>query len=463
MRKRAQPFKGTRMKNLLVILAAVAVLGASCGNRGSDDSGAAGGTSTTVVASSAGPGDWGALEDVCGPKEGGGKVPAADARGVSASAIKLSTVADPGFSGRPGLNQEVFDAGDAFVTWCNAAGGVNGKKLELTKRDAKLTDYKQMVEASCQTDFALVGGGAVADDSWPDVGPKCGLIDVAGFAATPAKAGLAGDTPAKTRTVQAVPNPADRFAVGAALQLDRKYPDAKDRHGYLYADLPTAIEQKAKEQAAFEQLDHLTVYESAYHPAGESDWKPFASAIKRARVTFLTFVGEPANGAALAQALDQIGYTPTVRLLDANFYDQSYIDAAGMAAEGAYVGTVFAPLEEADHHPATQLYEDNITAIKGKKAVLGLQSTSAWLLFATVAKGCDLNNNLTRTCLLDELAKVTTWTGGGLHAPSSPGTNEGPDCVAILEVKDGVFTRWGPTDQEFACSPKYVATVKPAS
>jgi len=451
------------MKKLLVILAAVAFLGASCGNRGSDSSGAAGGTSTTAASSAAGAGDWGTLKDVCGPKEGGGKVPASDAQGVSADSIKLGTVADPGFSGRPGLNQELFDAGDAFVTWCNAAGGVNGKKLELTKRDAKLTDYQPVIEASCKADFALVGGGAVQDNIWPKIGPKCGLIDVAGFAVTPTKAGLAGDTPTKTRTVQAVPNPADRFAVGPAVLLDQKYPDAKDRHGYLYADFQTTIDQKAKEQAAFEQIDHKTVYQSAYNLAGESNWKPFASAIKQAKVSFLTFVGEPANGAALAQALDQIGYTPTVRLLDANFYDQSYIDAAGKAAEGAYVGTVFAPLEEADSHPATKLYEDNIAAMKGKQAFLGLQSTSAWLLFAKVAKECDVDNNLTRTCMLDKLAKVTSWTGGGLHAPTSPGTNEGPNCIVVLEVKDGVFTRWGPTDKEFACSPKYVATVKPAS
>ena len=46
---------------------------------------------------------------MCGPNEEGGELAADDNQGVSADTIKVGTVADPGFSGRLGLNQELFD------------------------------------------------------------------------------------------------------------------------------------------------------------------------------------------------------------------------------------------------------------------------------------------------------------------------------------------------------------------
>jgi len=73
------------------------------------------------------------------------------------------------------------------------------------------------------------------------------------------------------------------------------------------------------------------------------------------------------------------------------------------------------------------------------------------------------DNDLTRDCILKGAQEVTEWTGGGLHAPTSPATNEGAECFVVLQVKDGEFTRWTPTDEDFACDPDFVATVEPAS
>lgn len=457
------------MKKYVVVLAALAVLAAGCGDRGPDPSAISSSSSsfsspsTTAPGRTAvGPGDWGTLRGVCGPKEGGGKVPASDAQGVHADSIDLGTVADPGFAGRAGLNQELFDAGDAFVTWCNAAGGVNGKKLVLTKRDAKLTDYQPVIEQACGHDFALVGGGAVQDNLWPTVGAACGLIDVAGFAVTAEKAGVAGDKPSKTRTVQSVPNPSDRYPVGPALMVDAKYPGAGDRMGVLYSDFQTLVNQKKKEEQAWAAINHTVVHEAAYNLGGESNWKPLATAIQRDRVTFLKFIGEPGFAGSLEQALKAIGYVPTVRLYEANFYDQVFIDSAGPAAEGAFVGLAYVPLEEADTNPATKLYVDNLDKSKGKQAVLGLQSTSAWLLFATLARDCDRDDNLTRTCILQHADEVEDWTGGGLHAATQPGENTGSQCWMVMVVKNGAFTRWNPA-KGFTCDPKYQVTVKPAA
>jgi ABC-type branched-subunit amino acid transport system substrate-binding protein len=455
------------MKKLAVLLASLALVASACGDRGDDTSGGvSGGTddasTETTEAGGAAAGDWGDLEGVCGPNEGGGEVAEGDdAQGVSEDEIVLGTVADPGFTGRPGLNQELFDAGDAFVDWCNAAGGINGKQLVLNKHDAKLTEYQPAIEAACETDFALVGGGAVQDNLWTDVGAECGLIDVAGFAVTPEKAGLSGQSPTETRNVQPVPNPGDFYLIGPAIMLQDEFPDAGARTGFMYSDFQTIISQKNKEQQAYESIGHEVVHEGVYNINGESNWKPFAQAIADDEVQFLKFIGEPSNGGALIQALDQIGYTPDVRYFETNFYDQTFLDAAGPAADGVLIGTAYVPLEEADDNPATALYIENLEAQGGKQAVLGMQSTSAWLLFATLAKQCDLENNLTRTCILDGAEQVTEWTGGGLHAPTNPAENVGSTCAMILEVVDGKFERFAPTDDTFTCDESFAASVDP--
>jgi ABC-type branched-subunit amino acid transport system substrate-binding protein len=458
------------MRKLTVLIAALAIVAASCGDRGDDPSAAGGGggggdgSSTTEAPGGGeqGAGDWGDLEGVCGPNEGGGAVPADDAEGVSDDTIKVGTVADPGFAGRPGLNQELFDAGTAFVAWCNAAGGINGKQLELTLHDAKVTDYQPAIRAACDSDFALVGGGALQDNLWEDVGAACGLIDIAGFAVTPQKAGVAEQDPTATRTVQPVPNPGDRYPVGGARLVQEEFPDAGAQMGFMYSDFQTILSQKAKEEQAFRAIGNEVVHEGVYNLNGEANWKPFATALQADGVQFLKFIGEPSNAGSLEAAMDQVGYVPDVRLYETNMYDQSFLDSAGPAANGAFLVSVFTPLEEADENPATARYVDNLEETGGKQAVLGLQSTSAWLLFATLAKACDLDDDLTRTCILERAAEVTDWTAGGLHAPSSPATNEGPTCQMVLQVVDGRFERWAPTDEPFSCSDDNVVEVDPS-
>jgi hypothetical protein len=294
---------------------------------------------------------------------------------------------------------------------------------------------------------------------WPKVGAACGLIDVAGFAVTSEKVGKAGQTPIEARSVQAVPNPADTYPVGPAILLSKKYPDAGKATGLIYGDFQTLIRQEAKEKAAFTSVGQTVTHEAAYNIMGEANWKPFATAIESAHVTFQKFIGEPSNAGSLDKAMAEVGYVPEVRLFETNFYDPEYVDYAGAAANGAFIGTTFLPMEEASKYPATKQYLEGIEKHGGVPSFMGLQSTSAWLLFAKLAKECDTANNLTRTCILEGAAKVTEWSGGGLHAPSNPGENKGSSCTLVLQVKDGKFTRWAPTDEDYVCDPTYIAHV----
>ena len=298
------------------------------------------------------------------------------------------------------------------------------------------------------------------DNFWPTAGAACGLIDIAGFSVTADKAGVAGRDPIEARTIQPLPNAADRFQVGSFLNVDEVDPEAAAHSGIIYGDLDTLIAQKDKTIDALEQIGHTFVHEASYNILGESNWAPFAAALQEDGVQFLHFVGEAENFALLLQAMDEVGYRPEIMLMETNLYDQNLIDAAGSSADGVYIRTVFNPFEEADQNPATQQYIEHVEAVDGKVALLGAQAWSAWLLFAQSARDCDLDNDLTRSCVLDAAASVTEWTGGGLHAPTNPAENTGPECSVVLQVQDGAFARYAPTDEDYACDPSYVAELE---
>ena len=456
-----------KLRRLVVVLAALMLIAGACSSRGEDASGSSddGGSTETTAATDSGGETFGDVESPCG--EGSGETTTttapsdpAEVQGISDDSIAVGTVADPGFTGRPGLNQEIFDAGEAFVQWCNDQGGINGRQLELTQYDAAISNYQPQLDAACDQEFAIVGDGAVQDNLWETTGQACGLIDISGFSVTPEKASVSGEgVVQETRTVQPVPNPSNQFPVGALKILAEENPGALDAVGIVYADLATLTVQAERTKEAYEQNDATIVYEQTYNVLGEANWAPFANAIKDAGVTWLNFVGEGENLAALQQAMSEIDYSPEVTLQDANFYDQAYLDAAGDAAEGTYIRNAFVPFEEADSNPATAKYIELVEAIDGKVALLGAQSMSGWLLFAQSAKECDDQGTLTRTCVLDTAGSATEWTGGGLHAPTDPSTNSGPTCTVVLQVQDGAFVRHAP-EEGFACEDDYVASLE---
>ena len=449
-----------RLRRLLVVGACVALLAGACSSRGEDDAGGSNSTDTSVASDSEG-GDgvtFGDMASPCGPAaEGTSATTAAAAdpaetQGVSADTIQVGTIADPGFSGAPGLNQEIFDAGDAFVAWCNDQGGINGRQLELTKYDAAISEYQGQMEQACGQEFAIVGDGAVQDNLWATTGRECGLIDIAGFSVTAEKAGTHGDEVwRETRAVQPLPNPSDQYPVGAIQLLNDEFPGAIDHVGILYGDLATTREQKNKIAEAIESEGGTVVLERATNILGEANWAPFAQALKDAGVEWFTFVAQGDAMSQLQQAMREIDYTPTVTLLESNFYDPEYLEAAGDVANGTYVRLAFTPFEEAADNQATQDYIDMVDAVDGKVALLGAQSVSGWLLFAQSVKECDEAGTLTRSCVLETAGSVTDWDAGGLHTAADPSTNSVVPCVMVVEAQDGGWVRHAP-EEGFACT-----------
>ena len=151
--------------------AALCLVITSCGR--STSSTPSGGSTNTASPPSAGSsaqaaGSFGSLTKVCAPGPGTG----GSGRGIVGKTIRIGVMADPGAAAAPGLEQEFFDTADAFVKWCNAAGGINGRtdRRRQARRQA-LQRRRQEVIQACQKDFMLVGGGNALDATRREAAP----------------------------------------------------------------------------------------------------------------------------------------------------------------------------------------------------------------------------------------------------------------------------------------------------
>lgn len=437
----------------------MAVVATACGRSGSSATQtttppSSSGGSDSSSSSTTGAGTFGTMDTPVCEK---GSPSGSPAQGVTADAINVGTIADPGFAGRPGLDQELFDTAKVFAAWCNAAGGINGRKIDNDLLDAALTNVKAKVDEACIKDFFLVGGGAVFDQDGVKDRLSCTLPEIAGYAVSPEQRG-------SDLLIQPIPNRTDQQPTGDYKYLAKKYPDAIKAYGVLTGDLSTTkIVAKQTDEIA-QSLGWKKVYDDQYPAAGAADWTPIAQKIKDSGVKALLWTGEPENLAKLMQALSDINYTLDFVRTDANHYDSKLIDTGGAAIKNVYVRSAFSPFERASQNQPTQAYLDAFKKYlpSGKaNALLGMQAWSAWLLWAKAASEC--GNDLTRKCVYDNAKKVTEWTGGGLHAPTNIATQQAPDCVAMLLATPSGFklmTDTKPNNGIYHCDPKDVYQLK---
>jgi len=438
-------------KRWLAVLVVAILAAGACGRSDDEEEAGTGGeeTETTEAEAEAGAGDFGDLQDVCSEGDASGS----PAQGVTDSEIAVATVSDPGFAGRPGLNQELFDAAKVFASFCNDAGGINGREIVVHERDARLTEFTQRVVESCREDFAMVGGGAVFDDTGQEERLECLLPTIAGFVVT-------SQAKAADLTVQPVPNVLDQILVHAQRYAAEQFPESVDHVGYLTGNVPATVLVNRQKIEAGEGLGFETVYNGQYNAAGESTWTPFAQAIESNGVRGLQYTGEPENLGKLLQAISEIGYELDWVTADANHLDQKLIDSGGSAARNVFISGAVVPYTRADENPATQQYLDLFEEYlpDGKsEAYLGFQAFSAWLLFATAAKECGAE--LTRRCMFENAQGVRDWTGGGLHAATQPGSGEIGGCSVLTEATPEGFVvpeDFEPNEGIFFCDPENV-------
>jgi ABC-type branched-subunit amino acid transport system substrate-binding protein len=431
------------------VLVVVGLVAASCG--GSHGSAtptpSTGGPSTTAAPQVV---KFGTLDSPCGP----GTAKGATDKGVTNTSIKIGYGDDAGYAAAPGLDKEMSDAVKPMIKWCNDQGGINGRKIVGTYYDASVLQVTQAMTQAC-TDkvFMLVGQGFVLDANQESTRIQCQLSTIPGFAVGTAFASGSG-------MQQPIPNPGDEEALSSAYQVAKLFPAAVTKAAFAFADFPATQETRDKAAAGYPNAGWKFLNcDQHYNIAGESDWKPFASNLKACGVQAVVWVGSPdPNLENFLNASKQVGYSP-IWVTDPNQYTAAFAKWNGQnggAADKVYVRQTNVPFELANQVPAVKEYVSLVTKSHGTIGLLGEQSASAFLLWATAVKSC--GSSVTAKCVLDAAAAQKDWTGGGLHLPTNPGDNTAPNCGMLLKLTGPNWFKVVPTGSEvFDCNDKYVA------
>jgi hypothetical protein len=165
---------------------------------------------------------FGTLPSPCGK----GHATGATDQGVTNSTINIAYGDDRGFSGLPGLDQEMGDAVKDMIAWCNAQGGINGRKLVGDYYDAAVTNVGSVMSQACKQDFMLVGEGFALDGVAEQTRLGCNLAAVPGFTVSSVVANA-------YEMYQASPNPANASPVSSAYQAEKLF-GSKTKHAGVY-------------------------------------------------------------------------------------------------------------------------------------------------------------------------------------------------------------------------------------
>src|SRR6202453_928335 len=123
------------------------------------------------AASTTASGKFGTLPSPCGKGHDTG----ATDKGVANSTINLAYGDDRGFSGLPGLDQEMGDAVKDMISWCDAQGGIGGRKIVGDYYAAAVTNVGSAITQACTKDFMLVGEGFALDGTAEQTRLGCNL------------------------------------------------------------------------------------------------------------------------------------------------------------------------------------------------------------------------------------------------------------------------------------------------
>ncbi len=440
--------KRSSTTKLVAALAAAMVVTSACASDREGDAvvsaGAPGAAAAPVQASDA---TFGTLESPCGAGDASG----ATDQGVSDTEIRIGYGDDRGYAKSPGLNKEMGDAVSAMIDWCNEQGGINGRRIVGTLFDSAMTQANAVMQNACASEFMLVGHGFAMDQTSEQTRVACNLAAVPAFTVSP-------DAANGPMTYQGVPFPVDYANGSQWFQIAEMYPELVGEFDVIDSTMPTIITANTKTRsiaaAAGFTLKNCGV---TLNYDGESSYVPFAEKIKQCGAKGLWTSRSPVPAEFnFVKALDQVGVDP-ILLGEATWYANAVPAWNGETGllDNMHAGMTFQMLENADAVPAVKKYTELVSAAGGKTALLGMQATSSFLLWATAAKEC--GSDLTRQCMIDKLSQIHEWDGGGLHAVTDPGNNMPATCGLVVSLKGAEYSQAFPAEAaEFKCDDRYL-------
>jgi hypothetical protein len=415
----------------IAALAALALLAAGCSRSGSSSSASGGSTTSQASTAATAPGDFGSLKNVCHS----GSATGAPDQGVTATQVKVGVMTDVGFTKDP----QLVNAANVFTSWCNAAGGIDGRKLVADIHDTGMLNVVQAVTGACGADFTLAGGSAALDGLAVKQRVSCLLPDFDAQVVMPQN-----DNSALQIYPITFGHSYSPYA-GYYSWLLKTYPGSKSAVGIVWGQSPITQIDSVTAGETLKAEGAANVYNDVFPVTGASDWTPYAEFIKSHAIKGITFYGTPQELAALETVLTNMNYKLDWIDANTNAYGPAFIQLAGKSLSFQHnyadLPAVY-PLEKASSNPATQQVINMYAKYApGQPITLqALQAFSAWLIFAASAETC--GSNLTRACVYQAALKQTAWTGGGLTAPVNLAQPDSPP--SCFDIEQATTTGWQP-------------------
>ncbi|WP_405182414.1 ABC transporter substrate-binding protein [Nocardia sp. NBC_01377] len=294
-------------------------------------------------------GSFGDLSSICHS----GSTTSAATRGVTATEIKVGVFSDIGFT----KQSEFVDAAKVFTAWCNAAGGINGRKIVSEVRDTNLMEVRQRMLDACREDFVLVGGGAALDG----LGVKDRLSC------------LLPEFPAQVSQLQNLQSDLHITALAGTYAhyepyfgfrtwlMHEAYPNSAEAIGVITGDSPVTKVLADKAIESIEAAAGTVTYSDLYPDSGVSDWTPYAQSIKNKGVRGLAFYGDFRQPAKLEDFLTSMDYKLDWIDPTNNSYNSQFLQAAAQSIKSQnniidLTGAV--PIEAVETSPAMKQMHD---------------------------------------------------------------------------------------------------------
>jgi len=409
--------------------------------------GPTGGTTTTVGGSSGGGPSGGGSSvtttgGTCAKATKGGET------GLTASTIKIATLAD--ISGvQPGLFQSAHDAAKAAAAFINSTGGICGRQVVPDLIDSK-TDSggnRAAMEQACAQDFVAAGSMSAFDDGSAQPGQACGIPDITAITTNRAKFSATNTYPAFPSAGPLVGNTSAKF-------IAKAYPDAIKHAAILYLNQAVTVSNAAARKTAWKSVGFNWVYDQVVQVV-QPNYTSFVQNMKNMGVQYVTFVGDFQNIIRLQKSMREQSFFPKVRDWDSVAYSPQYLQVDAQAVEGSFIFVNTGMFEEANSNPEMQLYLTWLqrAAPGAVPDYFGIYAWSAYRLFQKIAT--DIGPDITRAKVLAALKATSTWTDYGMHGPQQTGAKKPTVCNLYMQVKNNKFQRMWPASG-FDCSGSLV-------
>jgi len=326
----------------------------------------------------------------------------------------------------------------AYADYVNTVGGIYGRKILVDSSDDAYSGgpNKQETEADVEKDVAMVGSFSLEDNFGGQVlkaNPQVPNVSVSLDLAT-------NNLP---NTFAVAPS-VSGWQLGPLAYFKKHYPQAVTHTAAMVAGEPSAIDKWNAEHQAMTSLGYKVVYDPTFE-ISQTDFNQNVIAMKNDGVKILFLEQMPQNyAAAVVQALDQQDFHPVV-VLGGSTYSEALVPSAGgaKAVDGAYMeqNTSLYLGEDKAAIPAITAFDTWIQkASPGFKA--DLYTLYGWLsaeLFTEALKAAGPHPS--RGSILQQLRKITSFSGGNLTGASDPASKTPTNCYIIAKIENGKYQR----------------------